>query len=243
MSTAYDADFFDTLRGSFRSAQRLLPLALDLVQPQTLIDVGCGNGAWARVARDAGCTVVGIDGDWVPRDQLLIEQHEFRPVDLVSPPALDERYDMAVSVEVAEHLPPASAVPFVRFLTKLAPVVLFSGAVPFQRGTSHINERLASYWVDLFRQEGYEAFDVIRPRCWTDRQIDFYYRQNCLIFAAGDNPALTAAADAAAHPIDIIHPDALPILAQGWVEHGGVVGCLRLLRRTIELAVRKRLRR
>ena len=76
------------------------------------------------------------------------------------------------------------------FLTSLAPVVAFSAAVPCQVGTHHVNEQYAGYWARLFQDCGYEPFDVIRPRCWYDRDIEFYYRQNLVIYVAASQAEL-----------------------------------------------------
>ena len=145
---------------------------------------------------------------------------------------------------MAEHLPAASADEFVGFLTSLAPYVLFSGAVPLQRGTGHINEQYPWYWIDRFAKRHFDVFDVVRPRCWRDGEIEFYYRQNVLIFAEhGRANRLEEArvALAAAHPLDIVHPDAVPILAQGWMESAGTMKCLGFLRQAVRRSIRKRL--
>ena len=95
---------------------------------------------------------------------------------------LDARFDLAASLEVAEHLPQSSADRLVRFLTGLAPFVLFSAAVPFQRGHGPHKRADPAYWVELFGRCGFDVFDVIRPRCWYDRNVEFCHRQNVLLF-------------------------------------------------------------
>ena len=243
MTPEYGREFFARQNGAIRSARRMLPFVFDLTGPRTMVDVGCGIGAWAKAAKELGCEVTGLDGDWVPRDQLLIEVSEFIACDLAAPAPLPSRFDLAVSLEVAEHLPRHVAERFVRFVTRLAPVVLFSAAIPFQRGTGHINEQYPLYWAELFRRCGFAPLDVIRPRCWYDRDIEFYYRQNALLFVEPSRVAGIEAAERrrpADHPLDVVHPDAIPILAQGWVEAGGVAKCVELLGRTLMHSVRRR---
>jgi SAM-dependent methyltransferase len=243
MSSGYSRDFFTHQNGALRSARRMLPIVFDLTRPRTMVDVGCGIGAWAKAGKELGCVVTGLDGDWVPRDQLLIDEHEFVPSDLSAPAPLSTQFDLAVSLEVAEHLDSSVAEKFVRFVASLAPVVLFSAAVPWQRGTGHVNEQYPPYWVDLFQRCGFTALDAIRPRCWHDHEIEFYYRQNVLLFLA---PSRIVEVEAAAglrpaqHPLDVIHPDAVPILAQGWVEAGGTRRCVGLLGKTVARSLRKR---
>lgn len=242
MAAGYDREFFEHLRGGVRSARRMLPIVFDIVRPRTLIDVGCGIGAWASVGKELGCAVSGIDGDWVPKDQLLIGADEFRVVDLASTGTLSGRYDLAMSLEVGEHLPAASASNFVRLLTSLAPVVMFSAAMPWQRGTHHVNEQYPSYWARLFEAQGYDTLDLVRPVCWNDAEIEFFYRQNVLLFASPEQSStLRARQPACRAPLDVIHPDAVPILAQGWVESLGSMKALKLLSRVLKSSVRRRL--
>ena len=99
-------------------------------------------------------------------------------------PAVTRRYDLAISIEVAEHIEPGNAEEFVRLLTGLSDTVLFSAAIPGQGGTGHVNEQWPEYWAALFRASGYGAMDCLRTKIWDDAQIPFWYRQNCLIFAA-----------------------------------------------------------
>jgi len=87
-----------------------------------------------------------------------------------------------VCLEVAEHLSPLRADPFIGTLTELAPAVLFSAAIPGQGGTSHLNERWQSYWAGLFASRGYVAIDAIRPRVRGLEDIDWWYRQNTILY-------------------------------------------------------------
>ena len=241
----YDSTFFANQSGAVRSARKLLPLIFEYSPARTLVDVGCGIGAWAKVAKDLGCAVTGVDGDWVPREQLLIDPGEFVRVDLANPPEdLGGRFDLALSLEVAEHIPQASAERFVRFVTGLAPIVVFSAAVPCQMGTHHVNEQYPGYWARRFEERGFVPFDVIRPRCWYDREVEFYYRQNLVMYVSSERVAefeVSSQRSKIQHPLDIVHPDAVPILAQGWVEAGGTMRLLGMLRKTLVRSVRKRL--
>lgn len=185
---AYTTEFYNSLRGaSRRSAEAVVPIILPLVQPKSIVDVGCGDGTWLATFRDFGVDdTVGLDGDYVDRRQLQIPQHQFRATDLSLPFGLPRTFDLAVSLEVAEHLPPQSAEVFVDSLTKLAPVVLFSAAIPLQGGTQHLNEQWPDYWAALFKTRGYLAIDCIRGRIWANERVEWYYAQNILLFAGAD---------------------------------------------------------
>ena len=62
----YDRHFFDTLReGVRRSAQEIVPIVVEWFAPQSIIDVGCGDGTWLSIFSANGITdILGIDGDW-----------------------------------------------------------------------------------------------------------------------------------------------------------------------------------
>ena len=125
---------------------------------------------------------MGVDGDYVDPKRLLIPADRFVPHDLRQPLPLLGRFDVAVCVEVAEHLPWERSVNFVHALTGLAPVVLFSAAIPLQCGLGHINERDARDWIDLFGRHDYVMVDAIRPRIWCNSRVAWWYRQNLVLF-------------------------------------------------------------
>ena len=179
----YSRQFYEQQQeGSFRSAMRVLPHVFELVSPRSVVDVGCGVGTWLAAARDLGVSdVFGVDGDYVDRSMLRIPAERFRSCDLTKPLRLDRTFDLALSLEVGEHLPESSAEGFVGSLTSLAPVVLFSAAIPKQSGTNHINEQWQGWWVDRFHQAGFVALDCIRRRIWEDLAVEWWYAQNCLL--------------------------------------------------------------
>ena len=150
--TPYDARFFAAVSQlAARSAVACVPLILETLSPRSVIDVGCGHGEWLAAVMGCGIhDILGIDGDYVDRAQLRIPATAFLARDLTRPLALEKRFDLALSLEVAEHLPASSALNFVRGLTSLAPAIVFSAAVPRQGGCHHVNEQWPWYWKELF---------------------------------------------------------------------------------------------
>lgn len=133
----YDKEFYLSIQSSSnRSASAVVPVILDFVQPKTVIDIGCGNGDWLNVFKKHGVSkVLGVDGMWVEKSLLRIDETEFELHDLVTPLQIHEHFDLVISLEVAEHIPASCAETFIDSITKLGPVVLFSAAIPFQGGT------------------------------------------------------------------------------------------------------------
>lgn len=161
---------------------------LDLIRPiippvHSAVDVGCGVGTWLSTLKDAGVSeILGIDGKWVNTSLLQIPASHFQHADLDQPITVERSFDLAISLEVAEHLKPESARMFVNSLTEMSDFVLFSAAIPFQAVKYHINEQWPRYWSDLFAEKDYACFDIIRFKIWNDEEIPAWYRQNTLFF-------------------------------------------------------------
>ena len=204
----YDTGFYEQqMAGSLQSARKVVPILLSVVPARSVIDIGCGVGTWLTVFREHGLErILGVDGDYVDRAMLQIPADSFVAADLRQPFEAG-RFDLAVSVEVAEHIDEAHAETFVRNLTAASDVVAFSAGIPDQGGADHVNEQWPSYWAEKFAAHGYRAVDSIRPLIWNDPEIDFWYRQNLLLFvntagAAGDpgdgrDPSM----------LDLVHPE------------------------------------
>ena len=185
-SNQFYAEYSDESRVA---AEQVVPHVLQLFGPDSVIDVGCGIGTWLSVFRGLGVReITGVDGAYVDRQQSLIDPESFVAADLAKPlrlPAsIRQHYALAVSLEVAEHLPESAASGFVQTLTGLAPVVLFSAAIPHQGGDNHINEQWPDYWVRLFDEHGYKALDCMRDKFWNNAEVAYYYAQNMLVFIA-----------------------------------------------------------
>ena len=76
--------------------------------------------------------VLGLGGSWVDRNLLkeYIDEGEFLAVDLECKINYVKKYDLAISLEVPEHLSSDSAAIFVENLFNASDVILFSAAIP-----------------------------------------------------------------------------------------------------------------
>jgi SAM-dependent methyltransferase len=189
MQSLYDREFYDYHKDEARrSAEIVVPLVLNRLNSKTVVDVGCGNGTWLKVFQENGVAdILGIDGSYVSPEILVISPDKFISQNLEESLDIKQKFDLVVSLEVAEHLSNESAERFVDSLTRLGSVVLFSAAIPYQGGINHINEQWQSYWTQLFQQKGYLVSDWIRKEIWNNENIAYYYRQNILIFADSDS--------------------------------------------------------
>ena len=167
----------------YESPRAIVPLVCNLLHPTSVVDVGCGTGVWLEVFQEHGVErILGLDGAHVDPDWLKIPRSSFRAANLSERFELAERFDLAVCLEVAEHLPANAAEGLVCLLVKAAPCILFSAAMPRQGGREHINEQWPEYWHTRFEGHGFQKLDLIRKEIWTERSIEYWYRQNMYLY-------------------------------------------------------------
>jgi SAM-dependent methyltransferase len=199
----YTAEWFARFRDiTKRSADVIAPLVLDHYRPKSVIDVGCGEGWFGKAFADRGCRVLGVDGAYV-QERVI----DFREADLAdSLPALGS-FDLVVCLEVAEHLDSDRGPSFIDELCQLAPVILFSAAIPDQGGMDHVNERWPGYWVELFSRSGYACSGALRWMIWEDDRVAVWYRQNLLV-ATSDPESLPLLFDGPrSQVLRVVHPE------------------------------------
>lgn len=212
----YSKDFYnDTyITGTSTSADVVVNAVWSIIQPKSVVDVGCGVGLFLEAFSSRGVKeLCGIDGAWVTPDQLHIKREQFIAHDLKEPIHLGRHFDLVICLEVAEHLPPEAAPTLVKSLVELGPVVLFSAAVPQQGGVSHLNEQWPDYWAALFAKRGYQAVDCIRKRIWGDEKVFWWYSQNTILFVnmvflEKEDKLRSEFEQLAGTPLSIIHPRA-----------------------------------
>jgi hypothetical protein len=181
---SYKDNFFSHhLQMSISSAEEIIPLIQEYVNPASVIDVGCGIGTWLSVWKKRGVSdVLGVDGDYVSKQELLIDEPKFISTDLEKGYKSNRQFDLVSCLEVAEHINAASAERLIHSLCSLGDIVLFSAAIPGQEGTLHVNEQYPSYWIKIFQNNNFVPIDCIRKKIWSNEKIAFWYRQNIIIY-------------------------------------------------------------
>lgn len=173
-----------------RSPLVIVNVLHSIIMPESVVDVGCGLGHFLKAFKDKSVSrVMGINGEWTPRDKLFqnIEPNEFIVHDLNQKLILNEKFDLAISLEVAEHLKPESAFDFIELLTSLSDTIIFSAATPLTwYDCSHLNNQWPSYWRKLFNRFGFEMHDVIR-HIFSNENISSWYKTNMFLVTKFNN--------------------------------------------------------
>lgn len=180
----YTADYYNwQIISSLSSAKEVVPLIVKLVKPKSVVDIGCGLGTWLYVFNKEGIKdILGIDGKYIDIKTLLISKNKFLAFDLSKQFKVNRLFDLVISLEVAEHISPEGANNYIDTLTRLGPVIIFSAAIPFQSGKSHINLQWPEYWEKKFKKRGYVLIDCIRNKIWYNNKVDWWYAQNMFVY-------------------------------------------------------------
>lgn len=195
MSNVY---IHDDLIHNLQDATLIWPEVFQFIEPKSVLDVGCGTGTWLKSLESFGIVdYIGIDGNYVTQEKLLIRNENFIGIDLTKPFNLNRKFDLVVSLEVAEHLPEHSSEDFIKSLVLHADNILFSAAIPNQGGQYHINEQWTDYWQKKFAQHGYYFHDIIRSKIWNNSSIHWWYSQNIFLVTKEKSNSL---------PLNLVHP-------------------------------------
>lgn len=161
-------------------------------QPKRIIDFGCGTGALAKAFASRGVQVQAIDGYSEP-DFTAYDTIRFTKVDLNNEVAtseflqqFDTKFDLAISIEVAEHLNPSVSSSFIEWMTSMADVIVFSAAVPNQDGDGHINCRSRSDWYQYIKQHNFVIADTLRQHFISNPSLGLWHKTNIVDYVKKD---------------------------------------------------------
>lgn len=198
MPEYFENEWYDS--SSAEAARIILPFVVDRYKPASAIDIGCGQGGWLAELKKLGVTdVLGMDGSGIT--DKLISEDEFLDVDFCRDfPIMGRCWDIALCLEVGEHLPKEKADALVSYLSLLSHTIIFSAAIPGQAGHRHINCQWQGWWANKFRFCGFDPKDWLRNEIWPDSRIDSFYRQNIMALEYGPDKPFSPFRD-------VVHPD------------------------------------
>jgi hypothetical protein len=205
---AFGPDVYSNIRvGCQRSAAVVAPAVQEIVRAESVIDVGGGEGWWASAFAELGARAVSVDVGSLEQPAAAVQQvhHDLRH----GVPAGLGVFDLALCLEVAEHLDQPAGDRLVSDLCRVATVVLFSAAVPGQDARGQLNEQWPDYWVERFSSFGFHSSGALRWRFWRDERVEYWYRQN-LLFCTREPSRFPELFDTPlAEPWAVVHPGTL----------------------------------
>jgi hypothetical protein len=181
--------------GFFKNRYRLewrAPIIVDAIvqvfNPKSVIDIGCAVGEVVKELRKRNIDAKGLEGSLSVKPFLLVPERDVLFHDLRKPlPQMDQKFDLAICFEVAEHIEEEHSDAFLDNLSSLSDVVLMSAAPPGQGGHHHVNCQESAYWEAKMSSRGYfpnwEACEEVRKSLITHRRREIkVIGQNLLCF-------------------------------------------------------------
>jgi cyclopropane fatty-acyl-phospholipid synthase-like methyltransferase len=166
------------------SPKILTEMIYEKFKPDSVLDFGCGYGVFLNCFKKLGVKeVLGLDGFWVQKQEInkYLNRDEFLEVNLEEKIELKKKFDLVISLEVAEHINEDKSDIFIENLIKHGDVIIFSAGIPHQPGIKHVNCQWVNYWEKKFNNKGFKVIDYFRPKIWDNDEIVWWYRQNLVL--------------------------------------------------------------
>lgn len=152
-ASTYPPEYYSSRHDrTLNSARLIMAHVLDGREVNSIIDFGCGVGTFLHVSGVED--VLGIDMHNDMRS-LRIPERAYMRHNLEHRLVHNRKFDMAICVEVAEHLPESAARTLCESISGVSDLVLWSAATLGQGGVNHINEQPMEYWCDIWKSLGY----------------------------------------------------------------------------------------
>lgn len=154
LANIYDEKFFAKRNSLLWRSDIFCPAIMEVFNPKTLIDVGCAIGDFVQWFADHDVIAFGIEGSMAAAKYAICPDRIIY-MDMRDPILHNFYCDLAMSIEVAEHIEPEFAEVYVENMTKLANNLLLTIAGPGQKGHHHVNLQPIGYWDNLFNKLNY----------------------------------------------------------------------------------------
>lgn len=180
-------DDIDTF--AVRSQDVIAQAIVEEFHPTSVVDVGCGTGALLYFLKKHGVRGFGLEYSEAGLQRCRERGVDVKRFDLLRDTFSEaRRFDVAISMEVAEHLVEKAANRYVALLCQLAPNVVFTAAPPGQPGLDHVNLQPREYWIEKFAARGFKVDQLLTERwldSWKSAEIDEFFYLNLIVFRAG----------------------------------------------------------
>lgn len=213
----YNRKFYEWIdTETYRDPEIIMKCIIEWIKPKTIVDFGCGEGLWLSIAKklDNNISVQGFDGEYIDRNRLKISINDFVASDLSQKILIKEKFDLAISTEVAEHIEEKYCDNFIDNITSASDFILFSAAIPGQCGVNHVNEQWQSYWINKFERRGYFVDLSIRNYFWSEIGITSWRKQNLLFFSKSEQTSIAPNRML----YDVVHPNIFNNLNERFID-------------------------
>ncbi len=154
------------------------------MNPENVLDLGCGACNFANVLDEHGYPVLAVDGSKYAQETAN-EGVAFTLWDLREPIDLGMQYDLVLCVEVIEHIDAEfEDITLDTITNHAADWIMFTGAKPGQRGKGHVNCRELDYWETKLERRGI----ILQPKLtkkiqqeWREKKVRWWYVEGLII--------------------------------------------------------------
>jgi SAM-dependent methyltransferase len=124
------------------------------LRPSSVLDAGCAMGFLVEALRARGVEAWGIDVSEYAISQVHESVQEYCSVGSIAEP-LPRRYDLIVSIEVLEHIPPTDGAAAISALCAATDRILLSTTPDDFAEATHLNVQPPEVWSAALAREGF----------------------------------------------------------------------------------------
>jgi len=146
------------------------------LRPTTVLDAGCAMGFLVEALRARGVEAYGVDVSEYAISQVDDSVREYCSLGSLAEP-LPRRYDLIVSIEVLEHIPPTEAPAAIANLCAATDRILLSTTPDDYGEATHLNVQAPELWSEALAREGFLR-DVDRDVSYATPWAALYNRRD-----------------------------------------------------------------
>ena len=161
-------------------AERLATWVAETLQPQTVLDIGCGPGIYVDALRDHGIEAIGIDTDKRIEGKPHLKKESLFETNSTA--------EVVICLEVAEHISKDMSEQVANCVADCVipdGILIWTAAKPGQGGTGHINCQPKDYWVQRLSNYGLQRDELLETQLLDYAKSGYYmgwFLQNLIVF-------------------------------------------------------------
>ena len=188
----YGDDYYEMIDSTTgKSAGIMAQSIVEHLQPETVIDLGCGPGNLLEELEALHVSARGVEFAKAALAFCRERGLDVLSIDFTDPEALAEplgRFDLAICTEVAIQLPPEAAKNLIHYLCRHADTVLFSSP-PCARERLPKSPQTAQYWVGEFAGQNFsldEELSKLFQIQWREKGTAAWFHREPMVFRRDD---------------------------------------------------------